>query len=259
MKWRTLSYSFSLCLCLLLAMPLPAQQRSGGSSAANRSQSQKRKAKKKEKKQPEVEYPLYNGVSVGFDLWGIGGKVMGSDFLSSEVSVDVNLKNRYFPVVELGYGRSDCWNDFGIHYKAAAPYARIGLDYNMLFKKAHGNRLLLGLRYATTSFDYDISTPALDDPIYGGSYGNPNLEDPIWGESLPFNHRGEKGQMSWGEFCIGIRAQVAKQISMGWTMRYRFRLSESLSPYGNPYYVPGFGKYGSNTLGITYTLSYTFK
>lgn len=257
MKWRTLRYSFSLLLCLLLVVPVQAQQRSG--STANRSQAQKRKAKKKEKKKPEVEYPLYNGMTVGLDLWGIGGKVMGSDFLSSEVSVDVNLKNRFFPVAELGYGRSDCWNDYGIHYKTGAPYLRIGMDYNMLFKKAHGNRLLLGLRYATTNFDYDISTPALDDPIYGGAYGNPNLEDSVWGESLPFVHKGLKGKMSWGEFCIGIRAKVVSRIYMGWAMRYRFRLSESISEHGNPYYVPGFGKYGSNTLGITYTISYSFK
>ena len=50
---------------------------------------------------PKEVFPLYNGTFVGVDLYGIGSKAFGGDFLSSEVSVDVNLKNRFFPVVEL--------------------------------------------------------------------------------------------------------------------------------------------------------------
>lgn len=48
-----------------------------------------------------MHYPLYNGISVSVDLWGPGSKLFGSDFFSSEVAVDVNLKNRFFPIVEL--------------------------------------------------------------------------------------------------------------------------------------------------------------
>ena len=32
--------------------------------------------------------------------------------------------------------------------------------------------------------------------------------------------------------------------------------SSSTGEYGNPWYVPGFGKYGSNTMGVTYTITY---
>ena len=80
-------------------------------------------------------FPLYNGVTVSLYLWGIGSKVLGGDFLSSEVAVDVNLKNRFFPIVELGYGSTDAWNDNGTNYKSNAPYFRIGMNYNALYKK----------------------------------------------------------------------------------------------------------------------------
>lgn len=83
----------------------------------------------------EVHYPLYNGISVSVDLWGPGSKLFGSDFFSSEVAIDVNLKNRFFPIVELGYGNTDTWSDKGIHYKTGAPYFRIGMDYNALYNK----------------------------------------------------------------------------------------------------------------------------
>lgn len=251
---RIFSCSISLLLlCGLLmavATPLPAQNyRQGG-------QDTRPVAKKQEKKKPEIEYPLFNGVSVGVDLWGVGSKLFGGDFMSSEVIVDVDLKHRFFPVVELGYGGVDAWNDNGIHYKSSAPYFRVGMDYNALYKKKHGQMILVGLRYGHSSFDYHIASLMLDDPVYGGQPWNPNLTDDIWGESVPYDHAGLKGSMHWAEFCVGIRANIWKSIYMGLGMRYRMNLSETKSALGDPWYVPGFGKYGKNTLGVQYSLIY---
>lgn len=240
MEKKISSYSISLAICLLLSLPLGAQN--AASSQGNRSQ------KEKKEKKEEVHYPLYNGVSIGVDLWGVGNSVLGSDFLSSEVSVDVNLKNRYFPIVEIGYGTTDTWGDKGIHYKSNAPYFRIGMDYNTLYNKLHGNMLLVGLRYGASSFKYDVESPEGDVP--------PNLDDEVWKEHLPYHHQGLKGSMQWAEFCVGIRAHVWKALYMGWALRFKFKLSASPDQYGDPWYVPGFGKYGSNTLGITYTITY---
>lgn len=68
-----------------------------------------------------MHYPLYNGISVSVDLWGPGSKLFGSDFFSSEVAVDVNLKNRFFPIVELGYGNTDTWSDKEYIIKPVLP------------------------------------------------------------------------------------------------------------------------------------------
>ena len=43
---------------------------------------------------------------------------------------------------------------------------------------------------------------------------------------------------------------------MGWALRYKFRLSATTGEYGDPSYVPGYGTYGSNTLGVSYTITY---
>ena len=230
----------NLVLCLLAGFPVQAQN-SNRPPASNPPKEQKKEV-------DEEAFPLYNGVSVSVDLWGIGSKAFGSDFLSSEVAVDVNLKNRFFPIVELGYGSTDAWNDNGTHYKSNAPYFRIGMNYNALFKKKFKNHLFVGLRYAMSSFKYDIATLSVDDPIYGGGIGNPNQVDDIWGGSLPFNHKGMKGSMQWFEFCVGIRAHIWKELYMGWGLRFKFRTSSSTGEYGDPWYVPGFGKYGSNTI-----------
>ena len=104
----------NLVLCLLAGFPVQAQN-SNRPPASNPPKEQKKEV-------DEEAFPLYNGVTVSVDLWGIGSKAFGSDFLSSEVAVDVNLKNRFFPIVELGYGGTDAWNDNGTHYKSNAPY-----------------------------------------------------------------------------------------------------------------------------------------
>ena len=80
--------------------------------------------------------------------------------------------------------------------------------------------------------------------------------DGILGGSVPFNNKGIKSSMKWFEFCVGIRAHIWKQLYMGWGLRFKFRTSSSTGEYGDPWYVPGFGKYGSNTMGVTYTITY---
>lgn len=248
MGGRILNCSISLLLLLLLAAPLQAQSSTSRDNLP-------RAEKKKEKKKPEVEYPLYNGVIVGVDLWGLGSGLLGSDFTSAEVSVNADLKHRYFPVAEVGFGKTDSWNDNGIHYKGNGPYARIGLDYNTLYNKRHGHMLMVGLRYGFSNFKYDVRSAVLDDPIYGGEMGNPNIVDDVWKENIPYDHH-MKGTMQWAEFCVGIRAHIWKELYMGWALRFKFSLSESFDKYGDPWYVPGFGKYGSSTLGVSYTISY---
>lgn len=251
MGQKILNYSISLALCLLMSFPLWAQNRNTSSSP----KSVPPPTEKKDAKE-EVYYPLYNGVSVGVDLWGLGSKVIGGDFLSSEVVLDVNLKNRFFPIAEIGYGSTDTWSDKGIHYKSGAPYFRIGMDYNALFKKKFQHKLLVGLRYGVSSFKYDIESLAINDPAYGGSIGNPNLEDNIWGSSMSFNYKGMKGSMQWLEFCVGIRAHIWKELYMGWAIRFKFCMSSSTYEHGDPWYVPGYGKYSGNTMGVTYTITY---
>ena len=211
---------------------------------------------KDKKKADIVEFPLYNGLIVSADIYGLGASVFGSDFLSSEIAVEANLKNRFFPVVEIGFGTTDAWSERGTNYKSSAPYFRIGMNYNTMYKKGNPNYLYVGVRYGFTSFSYDvISTPAID-PIFGGSMVNPSLTDNIWGGSVAFDHRGLKASMGWLELVVGIRTKVYKDFYMGWSLRYKRSMNTSLSDFGDPWYVPGYGEYGSNRFGLTYSLIY---
>ena len=112
---KTSNFFISLIVLLLSAQPLFSQVQPANKRPAG-------KADSKKKDENKVVFPLYNGVYVGADLFGLGNSLLGGDFISSEVSIDVNLKNKFFPVVEVGYGKADKWqDDGGIHYKSSAP------------------------------------------------------------------------------------------------------------------------------------------
>lgn len=246
---------FCLFLCVLTVQaqqPRPVPQKVPRRTTQGTSQ-------KKAKEEIKVDtIPFYNGTYVGVDIFGIGSKLLGGDFLSSEVNVRVNLKNKFIPTVELGLGQTDTWNDNGIHYKTpASPFFRIGVDYNTMSKKKEKNSFLYaGLRYGFSSFKYNVSSMPFDDPIYGGGIANPALPDNIWGGSVPYDYNGLKASMHWFELVAGIQVKVYHNFYMGWALRMKWKIAASTNEYSNPWYVPGFGKYNSSNLGITYSLIY---
>lgn len=251
LKYSTATIVSLLGFLLMGCLPLQAQQQPTKVP---------RGTPQKVAKQKPVEVdtiPFYNGTYIGVDVFGIGNKLFGGDYLSTEVDVRVNLKNKYIPTVEIGYGRADAWSDHGIHYKNSAPYFRIGADYNVMAKKKEKNSYLYaGLRYGMSSFKYDVASMPFNDPIYGGSLANPSLPDDIWGGSVPYDYRNLKATMHWAEIVAGIHVKIYKSFYMGWALRMKWKISASVSEHGNPWYVPGFGEYDSSNLGVTYTLIY---
>lgn len=251
---RISRYIISIVLLLAFMAPLIAQN-----TGNNRNRQTSQQQNKKEKTLPEVDYPLMNGIDVGVDILSPILKAFGSDFMSAEAMVDVNLYNRFFPTVEVGYGGGKAINDYDVSIKASAPFFRLGIDYNTLWKKAHGNLLLVGLRYGFSSGKYDVVVPDLTDPDYTGGAKQTNLIDPIWGDITNYAHEGMKHTMHWVEFTVGIRANVAKRIKMGLMLRIKHKLKASVDTYGDPYYIPGYGRYKSNNTGITYSIIYQLK
>lgn len=199
------------------------------------------------KEKPENETPpaFYQGMMVGVDVFGFLSKAFGSDINTTEVSVQTNLLNRYFPILEIGYGSLDTTNDeTDIHYKTSAPFFRIGVDYNIFHKKPYlPGYFTAGIRYGMSSFKYDMKAP--------------DMVDPNWGHTvIPFDYQGVKSNASWLELVIGMKAQVYKSFYMGFTVRYRSRLSMKKHENSEPYYIPGYGRGKPNNFGITYNLVY---
>ena len=191
--------------------------------------------------------PLFRGVSVGVDVFGWIYPIFVSDaFYDNEASVTVNLGDRFFPVAEVGYGHCNTVGDlYGIRYTTAAPYFRLGLDYNLQYK-SHSpiGFIFCGARAGYSSSTYDVEAPSLTDPVTGASY--------------PFHLTGIPCQAWWGEALIGIRSHVWKGFSLGWSIRYKRLFSNCTSANGNPWFIPGYGIHGTETFGATYQLIWNF-
>ena len=184
--------------------------------------------------------PLFRGVAVSIDLVGPVQRAI-SDYGQYEAALRLNLKDRYFPIVELGIGSADYEDAVtGITFKTSAPYGRVGCDFNILKNKHDDYRLYLGARYAFSSYKYDLSNPGVEDPVYGG--------EASWGA------KDVKGSQHWIEAVAGVDAKLTGWLHLGWSVRYRGRISQKSGDIGEAWYVPGFGKNGSSKLGITFNV-----
>ncbi|MGN0069155.1 MAG: DUF6048 family protein [Prevotella sp.] len=184
--------------------------------------------------------PLFRGVAVSADAVGALQMALGS-YGQYEAALRVNLKDKYYPIVELGLGKADAENVVkGMSYKTSAPYGRVGLDFNLLKNKHDDYRLYAGGRYAYTSYKYDAQ----------GS----GMKDPVWGEEVPFEVRDVKCSYHWLEMVVGVDAKIAGPVRLGWSLRYKRRLIHDDGDMGNTWYVPGYGKQGNTRLGGTFNL-----
>ena len=183
--------------------------------------------------------PFFRGMAVSFDLVG-AAQLMLSDHGRYEAALRLNLHDQYFPIVELGIGSANHDTDplTELSYKTRAPYMRIGVDFNIMKNKHTGNRIFAGLRYALTSYKVDIArTPH---------------EDPVWQWDTSFSFTDEKCSMSWAEAVMGIDAKVFGPLHLGWSARYRIRVSHNDGAAGGTWYVPGYGKQDTSALGATF-------
>lgn len=184
--------------------------------------------------------PLFNGLAVSFDLVGPVMQAM-SDYGDYEAALRINLHDQYFPIVEVGYGRAERDDEVtGIYYKTGAPFFRIGCDLNILKNKHAPNRLYAGVRYAFTSYNVDIARTGVIDPV--------------WGSETGFSIDGETCNQHWFEVVFGLDAKIWGPLHMGWTVRYKRRLSHKDSSIGNTWYIPGYGIYGDTRLGANFNV-----
>ena len=185
---------------------------------------------------------FFKGVAVSVDVVG-AAQMLLSSYGQYEAALHVNLKDKWIPVVEIGLGKADADDPAtNLTYKTSAPYAKVGVDFNLTKNKHDVYRVIGGVRYAFTSFKYDVSGPV--------------VKDPIWKSEAPFTLDGVKCSQHWMELVAGVDAKVAGPLRMGWTVRYRRRLVHSDDQYGAPWYVPGYGRSGNSRLGGTFNITF---
>ena len=184
--------------------------------------------------------PTFRGFAVSFDLVG-AGLMTFSDNGQYEGALRINLHDEWFPIVEAGLGKADHNDEVTkIHYKTSAPYFRIGIDKNLLKEKHGPYRLYGGLRYAYTSYKVDV--------------WNSKFTDPVWKWPVQYEIRDANCYQHWAEVVFGLDAQIWGPAHLGWSVRYRQRLSHNEEYLGSSWYVPGYGTQDTSNIGATFNV-----
>lgn len=191
---------------------------------------------------PSDTIPLFRGVALSADLAGIA-QMAFSDYGQYEAALRINLKDKYFPIIELGYGKADAENVISkLSYKTSAPYGRIGIDFNLMKNKHDIYRIYGGFRYAYTSFKFNVE--------------GHDITDPVWGDHVEYSAKDVKANYHWLEAVFGLDAKIWGPIRLGWSFRYKRRLIHDDGNIGNTWYVPGYGKQGGTRLGGTFNVAF---
>jgi Domain of unknown function (DUF6048) len=188
--------------------------------------------------------PLKQGISIGYDFSGLIVNIFQPTQTSGEVSVTAGAFKKLYYTVEAGiltiYDRETDFN-----YFSNGQYIRAGFDYNFYKRKTpdENNMVFLGLRYGLATMHH--------------SADNITIEDAYWGNYSPKPIPDSKVNAQWIEIAAGIRVELIKNFSMGWSGRVHF-LTHLASGPNKPFMIPGFGSgYSTITLGFNYSIYYT--
>lgn len=190
---------------------------------------------------PRSPYPLYNGFSIGVNFGDAIMKIAGQKHTSYDISAMVSLHNWFFPIIEAGMGWGEYTENNHLYRIKAHPsfYAKIGLNYNFLYKSNPDYMAYFGLRFGFSNHSWDktdIKSTAEDGTVV-------TSPDEI----------GQKCVSTYGELVGGIKVKIAGPFALGWSVRYRIGLHNSGGM--SPWFVPG---YGTGPLGINVNAYFTF-
>ena len=198
----------------------------------------------KEKK-PIFTYPLLHEVTLGLNIWDPAMRLLGQGYGIAEVWGELSLHNRFKPILEIGLGSANYTPEDGNYtYKSKlSPYFRIGMNYNFMFKSSPEYSFYGGVRYGLSpSFNYKVTDIA------------PNSD--YWGETEPYNLPSQTATIGYFEIALGLKVQIYKAFSLGWSVKYHSILHETSNTYGEPWYIPGYGSRNSS-LSASFSLMYT--
>ncbi len=182
---------------------------------------------------PDSIKPAAIDLTAWFDLVGLAEKLF-SDYGQYEAGIRYNYQDKYFPTIEIGLGKANHDDDVtGVHYDTSAPYFKFGCDYNISKQKHADHKILIGLRYAFTSYKVNINSQSID---------------PVWQTPYDFRVENEKANMHWIEAVLSLGTRIWGPLRLEWSVRYKHRLKSKEGIQDKVWYVPGYGTYTNSRI-----------
>ena len=190
--------------------------------------------------QDTILFPLK--IKVGFEVAGPAIYISDKNILSTEGYLSADINEKMALVMGGGYLNYK-YSQYNYDYRNKGIFFKAGSDFNLLKPEKSLGRYWagIGLRYGISVFNSEIP-----------SFSHENY----WGTTIS----SVGNERSWAHFIEaspGVRAEVFRNISMGWTVSIRMLLYTGTGKDLRPIYFPGYGN-GSKSFstGINYFIAW---
>jgi hypothetical protein len=184
------------------------------------------------------------GPRISIDLASLSLLYFDQDRMVYTVSVDYEIAQDIYPVLDLGYQTVKINRD-NYDYLSNGFFFRAGADVNFLkYEGTHVYEMLYGgIRYGFSNFMQKADNISVPDDYFTG----------LNGASLP----DRRLNAHWISVVGGLRVGLLDNFFMGWSVLGNIKLSLSDDPSMVPYNIPGFGKGERRAaIVINYTIGY---
>lgn len=187
------------------------------------------------------------GLRIGTDLIKASRNFWDKNYTGFEVSVDYRLDKKKYIAVEFGIEDKFTEED-QLSFTTKGMFIRAGLDYNVYENWLDMNNMIfVGGRYGFASMSQTLNSYN----IYETSSYFPN-------QTIYPNTTTNALSAHWLEFVAGVKAEVAKNLYLGFTFRMKLLLAQKQPEDFENLYIPGYGKKFSGNIGagFNYSVSY---
>lgn len=190
--------------------------------------------------QDTILFPLK--LMAGIDIAGPGIYLSDKNNLNLEGYISFDRSEKMAWVVEAGYLNYK-YSQYNYDYSSKGAFARLGADINLLKPEVSRGKYWagIGLRYGVSLFNSETSR--FQHENYWGTVTS----------SLP----SKKAMGHFIEVAPGVRTEIFRNFSIGWTIRLKLLISGGGGKDLRPIYFPGYGNGGRRTTaGISYFLTW---
>ena len=188
------------------------------------------------------------GIRVGLDLSNPIRTALNNNRKAFEITADARIKSNLFVATEMGY-LDQFIQEVKYDYNTKGQYLKFGANYNVYKNWLDmDNEIYVGLRYGYSTFQQAVSNIII------------NTENTLPPLTIPETQTFDNLNANWLEFLIGIKAEVYKNIYLGFQLSGNKMLSQKEPETFQNLYVPGFNRVFLNKsgFGFNYTISYRF-
>jgi hypothetical protein len=195
----------------------------------------------------EVPY----SIRFGLDIYKTILSQTDENYKGIEFVGDIKVWKDIYAAVEIG-NETKTKQSEQINFTTSGTYLKIGIDYNMYKNwKGMNNMVYVGLRVANSIHEQNVNSYTIYD------------QNRFWKEKETLNGfttgTREGLNASWIEIVAGMKAQVLKNVYMGFSIRFN-RLSTNKKPLNfDNLFIPGFNnKTDENIFGAGFNYSITY-